>query len=103
MKKILLLSAFMSIGVNAAESYIVGTVTSITSYSGGLLLRVNGNEKPSGCTQTSAWMLIKEENKTMLSVALATYMAGKRDAVVYVNTSSTGSYCQINQYDPQNQ
>ncbi|TVZ40851.1 hypothetical protein P886_0184 [Alteromonadaceae bacterium 2753L.S.0a.02] len=85
----------------AADTYVTGTVTSITSISEGLLLRVNGNEKPSGCSQTSSWMLIPEDKSTMITVALAMYMAGNRSAVVYVNPSAGGSYCQIKQYDPQ--
>ncbi|WP_370980198.1 hypothetical protein [Agaribacterium sp. ZY112] len=90
-----------SLGVNSAETYLAGDVTSITSIPQGLLLRINGNEKPSGCTQSSAWMLIPEERKTMISVALAMYMSGNRKAVVYISTSASGSYCVINQYDPQ--
>jgi len=84
----------------AAESYIGGSVTNITSIKEGLLIRVNGDEKPSGCTQSSAWMLIPQEDTTMVSVALASFMAGKKSATVYVNTSLNGSYCTIWQYDP---
>lgn len=87
----------------AADTYINGTVTDITSLSSGLLIRVNGSEKPSQCTQTSAWMLVPEENATMVSVVLAAYFSGKRDAVVYVDIASTGKYCKVIQYDPQNQ
>lgn len=92
----------LSVSLKAADSYIVGEVTDITTYPGGLLLRVGGNQKPSGCTQTSAWMVIPEQNKTMISVALAMYMSDKRKAVIYVDTTSTGYYCKIVQYDPQN-
>ena len=103
MKKFFILAALVFSQIAfSTEHHIAGTVTSITSYSGGLLIRVNGNQKPSGCTQSSAWMLIKEQNKTMISVALASYMAGKRDAVVYVDADSTGYYCVVIQYDPQN-
>lgn len=103
--KILFLCALLAASTRAysAESHIVGTVTDITSYSGGLLIRVDGNKKPTGCSQGSAWMVIKQADSTMIAVVLATYMANKRDAVVYVNTQSTGNYCEVTQYDPQNQ
>lgn len=81
----------------------MGKVTGITSYTGGLLTRVNEDKKPTGCSQESAWMLIKQDNTTMIAVVLATYMANKRDAVVYVDTQSIGNYCEVTQYDPQNQ
>jgi len=56
--------------------------------------------KPSGCTQSSGWMLIPEENSTMISVALAMHMAGKDKASIYVDVTAPGSYCKIVQYDP---
>lgn len=100
LRKILWALAVVAAPAFSAESHIVGTVTSITSVGRGLLMRVNGDERPTGCPGTSAWMLIPEENKTMISVALAAYMSGNKSAVVYVDVNATG-YCKIIQYDPQ--
>ena len=99
-KKILLILVLISSPGFTAETHLSGEITNITSYAGGLLVRMNGTEKPTACSQSSAWMLIPEENQTMISVALAMYMSGNKNATVYIDLNSTGSYCKIVQYDP---
>ncbi|WNO08681.1 hypothetical protein [Teredinibacter sp. KSP-S5-2] len=76
-----------------------GKIINITSIGQGLLI-IMDTGKPSGCTQTTNWMLIPEENKTMIAVALAMYLQGKTNATVYVDINATGNYCKVVQYDP---
>ncbi|MCX9560698.1 hypothetical protein IG557_17850 [Vibrio cholerae] len=44
-------------------------------------------------------MLIPEENKTIISVALAMWTQGKTNATIYTSGTKSG-YCQVVQYDP---
>jgi len=100
MKKIIML-LFMLACVNsyAAETNQTGLVSNITSIKGGLLIMLDTG-KPSGCSQSSPWMLIAEENKTMIAVALAMYSQGKKAVTVYIDRNAPGSYCRVIQYDP---
>jgi hypothetical protein len=98
-KVILLIFTLFSLNSYAGVSSLRGNVTNITSIKEGLLIILDTG-KPSGCTQNSGWMFIPEENKTMVSVALAMFSQGKTDAAIYVDVNATGSYCRIVQYDP---
>ncbi|MEY8199962.1 MAG: hypothetical protein RPS47_12030 [Colwellia sp.] len=82
----------------SSETSLPGNVSNITSIREGLLIILDTG-KPSGCTQGTGWMLIKQENTTMISVALASYMAGNKAATIYV-APGPGSYCEITQFDP---
>ena len=95
-----LLSMLMSMSVLAGEGDIGGEVSMITSYKGGLLIRLAGDVKPERCKQSSPWMIIAQEDSTMVSVALSMYMAGNRKVRVYVSDETTFSYCRITQYAP---
>ncbi|TQV87081.1 hypothetical protein [Aliikangiella coralliicola] len=99
MKYILLVLTLFSPITFAAETVQDGNVTNITSIKEGLLIILDTG-KPSGCKQTSGWMLIPEENKTMVSVALAMHLAGKKRAAIYVDIHAPGGYCKVIQYDP---
>lgn len=102
MKKIiLLLTLFVSLNLHAADTYLGGKIYDITSIPAGLLIRLEGNAVPTACADLNAWgwMLIPEENKTMISVALAMLAQGKKSATVYTS-GSVGSYCKVIQYDP---
>ncbi|WP_299494165.1 hypothetical protein [uncultured Shewanella sp.] len=72
----------------------------ITSYKDGLLVRLVGDVKPERCKHSSPWMIIAQEDSTMVSVALSMYMAGNRKANVFVSDETTFSYCRITQYAP---
>lgn len=76
-----------------------GAISNITSIREGLLIALDTG-KPSGCPQSSSWMIIKQENTTMTSVALAMYMSGNKGATIYVDVNASGSYCEIIQFDP---
>ena len=55
----------------AADYYLSGNVMNITTTTSGLMIMLDSGI-PTNCQGTpSNWMLIKEENKTMISMALA--------------------------------
>lgn len=99
MKYIAMLCLLFSSSAFSAETNMGGAVNNITSIREGLLITLDTG-KPSGCPQSSSWMIIKKENTTMISVALAMYMAGNKGATVYVDITSGGSYCEVTQFDP---
>lgn len=85
----------------AADTYQMGKVYDITSIRKGLLIRLEDNIVPTQCQDLNiyGWMLIPEENKTMISLALAHFMQGKTKATIYTQ-GTVGSYCKVIQYDP---
>jgi len=91
----------MASNVFAAEHYQSGKIYDITSTADGLLIRLEGNIVPTKCPNYKGrgWMLIPEENKTMISVALTHFMQGKTNATIYTQ-GTVGSYCRVIQYDP---
>ncbi|AIW18676.1 hypothetical protein B6A42_07915 [Vibrio coralliilyticus] len=97
----LLLVPTVALCATPEKTYVTGEVYDITSGSEGLLVRVDGNVVPSDCKGLNphGWMLIKEENKTMISVALAMRAQGKRNATLYIN-GIQGTACVVSQYDP---
>lgn len=106
MKKIinhtlLLFLLFVSKAPFAADTYISGKLVDITSVQQGLLIRIEGYQVPTTCPNPHnwGWMLIPEENKTMISVALAMWTQGKTTATIYTSGTKSG-YCQVVQYDP---
>ena len=92
---------FFSVSAAAGPHWAGGSVSNITSVKGGMLVRLDAGTVPDNCAGGNAygWMLIKEENKTMLSVALAMWMAGKKSTTVYTD-GLEGAYCVISQFDP---
>ncbi len=107
MKKyfLLVLCLFPSIvfSSTAFKTYVSGEVYDITSTRDGLLIRVDERKVPTDCNgvNPSGWMLIKEENKTMISVALAMRAQGKGMATIYTD-GVQGGFCTVSQYDPHN-
>jgi hypothetical protein len=81
----------------AGDYYQTGKVYDITSTTDGLLVRLEGNIVPTQCPH-GGWMLIPEENKTMISLALASFMQGKTKATIYTQ-GTVGGYCKVTQYD----
>ncbi|NRF28260.1 ABC transporter ATP-binding protein [Vibrio coralliilyticus] len=98
---ILLLIPMVALSATPQKTYVTGEVYDITSVTEGLLIRVDGNVVPTDCVGLNphGWMLIKEENKTMISVALAMRAQGKRNATLYIN-GIQGAACVVSQYDP---
>lgn len=101
MKKIVGLMFALSLTgpVSAEQTYLGGSITNVTSHSGGLLIMLSSGV-PTNCTGTPyGWMLIPEVNKTMVALALMTYAQGK-GAVVYTDSNGGSGICVINQFDP---
>jgi hypothetical protein len=91
---------FVAIPVLAADTHVSGTISNISGRTDGLLIMIDPDRKvPDNCTGTPYnWMLIPEDEKTMISVALTVWTMG-RGATVYTNTRTSG-YCIVNQIDP---
>ncbi|MBN3517633.1 hypothetical protein JYA59_20480 [Vibrio neptunius] len=100
---LLVLCLFPSIvfSSTAFKTYVSGEVYDITSTRQGLLIRVDEDKVPTDCNgvNPSGWMLIKKENQTMISVALAMRAQGKRMATVYID-GVQDNFCTVSQYDP---
>ena len=95
-----ILITMLSVTVSAEDYYVSGSISNITSHAGGLMIMIEPDRKvPDNCIGTPHnWMLIPEENKTMISVALTAWSMG-RGATVYTNPRTSG-YCIVNQIDP---
>lgn len=101
MKKILLLSVLLTQQVFADETYVSGNMTSITSISEGLLIRLEPGNLPTVCNGTPyGWMLIPQTSKVILTVTLAQWYQKKRAVEVYVEPYSGSGYCKVIQVQP---
>ncbi len=89
----------MSNSVYAAEFYLSGNISNITSHAGGLMLMLDSGVPDDCIGAPYGWMLIPESNTTMIATALMTYSLGK-GATVYVNPYPGSGRCVINQFDP---
>lgn len=84
----------------AANHYLSGNIVNVTTNASGLMIMLYTGV-PTNCQGTPHnWMLIKEENKTMISMALAMWASGKKAATVYTAGMNPGSNCEITQLDP---
>lgn len=82
----------------AADSYLGGNISNITSHAAGLMVMLDTGV-PTNCAGVGYnWMTIPEANKTMIAVALMAWQV-KRGVTVYTNALS-GGVCTINQLDP---
>jgi hypothetical protein len=98
--KILAVLLLFTAPSHAAESYLSGNIINVTTTASGLMLMLDSGI-PTNCQGTpSNWMLIKEENKTMVSMALAMWGTGKKSVMVYTSAVRPGWYCEITQLDP---
>ncbi len=96
----LVVLALISFQTSAAvgPGHAAGPITNITSVKQGLLIRIGANEVPENCTSGNAWMLVEEQYKTIISLAITAWTLGK-SATVYTDATASG-YCKINQVDP---
>jgi hypothetical protein len=86
------------VSAGSGPGHVSGPITNITSFTGGLLLRIGSNEVPQNCTSGHVWMRIHEENKSMIALTIASWTLG-RNVVVYTSAGNSG-YCNITQVDP---
>lgn len=99
-KKLIIVLMVFTAPSYAADYYLSGNVINITTTTSGLMIMLDSGI-PTNCQGTpSNWMLIKEENKTMISMALAMWASGKKGLTVYTTTVNPGSYCELIQLDP---
>ncbi|HET9645740.1 MAG TPA: hypothetical protein VFP68_20830 [Burkholderiaceae bacterium] len=93
--------ALAPIVASAADWYVHGTLSNITSTAEGLLVMLDSGT-PTNCAGTPyGWMLIKEANKTMVATALTMWLSGQRAVTIYTNPFSSGqSFCVVSQIDP---
>lgn len=100
LKKTAAALVLFSVSSYAADHYLSGNIINVTATASGLMIMLDTGI-PTNCQGTPYnWMLIKEENKTMISTALAMWASGKKTATVYTAGMSHGSYCEITQLDP---
>ena len=85
---------------SAADVYLTGTMTNITSHSGGLLIMLDTGVPTNYTGMPFGWLTIRESNKTMVAAALLAWHTGNRGVTVYTDAAPPGSYCYINQFDP---
>lgn len=89
-----------SLPARAAETWLQGTLSEVTTVPEGLLIRLD-NGQPTQCAGTPfGWMLIPEANKTMLAMTMMLWMSGKRSMVIYTRAYTGDGYCTITQVDP---
>lgn len=90
----------MSAPSYAADHYLSGNIINITTTASGLMIMLDSGILTNCQGTPSNWMLIKEENKTMVSMALAMWGTGKKSIVVYTSPVKPGWYCEVTQLDP---
>ena len=97
-----IVSGTVLLPAHAADSYLNGNISNITSTTSGLLIMLDSGV-PTNCTGTPyGWMIIPEANKTMVAVTLLAWHTNNRAVTVYTNAMQAGGWCYINQVDPVN-
>lgn len=102
MKKLLLLVllTFWKISM-AGPHYVSGEIANVTVTKSGMMFQFKGAALPDNCEGSSyGWMFIKQEDTTMISVFIASWMAGKLKAKVFSSGLNSSGVCEINQFDP---
>lgn len=88
----------------AADTYVTGNITQITSITEGLLIKLEEGNLPNLCKNKTAfgWMLIPQSRKTIIAVTLSQWYQKKRNVTVYVDSDYTNNknYCTIKQVAP---
>lgn len=84
-----------------AEEYLNGNLSQITSIPEGLLIMLD-NGVPAECEGTPYnWMIVKEENISMVSVVLTMFALEKRKNVtVYTKPYTGNGFCEVTQVQP---
>ena len=98
---ITILAALVGVA-HAGDSDRGGKIYDVTSTPDGLMLRLEGNIVPANCANPNGWgwMIIAEENKTMISLTLSMIAQGKTRVTVYTGGTVSG-FCRIVQLDPE--
>jgi hypothetical protein len=92
-------SLFRTQSASAAETWIYGTLTNVTTGSSGDLNIMVSTGVPTNCAGVPfGWMTIPAASKTMIALALLTLQ--NRGAVTVYTFALSGGQCVINQFDP---
>lgn len=92
-----LLLVLIGVHAEAADTSVAGYVVNMTSMPEGLLVMLDAGI-PDRCEGTPyGWMIIPEENKTMVAVAMMAYMQNDRKITLGVNGTFFGGYCLVGQ------
>ncbi len=96
--------AFISTAVTdiaiAESNYLGGNFSNITSAGVGLMIMLDSGI-PTNCAGTPYnWILIKEENKTMIALAMTMWAKKETCATVYTAPVGGSGYCTVTQLDP---
>jgi hypothetical protein len=94
---LVLLATIASVG-NADEN-LSGNLSDITSVPEGLLIKLDTGVTPECEGAPYGWMLVKEENLSMVSVVLTLWALEKRGVSIYTKPL-TGRFCEVIQVDP---
>lgn len=103
-KKMAALCLLSVSSVSFAEGdFLSGNISNVTSSAEGLLISLNSGI-PENCSGTPYnWMLIKQEDSTMVSIALSMWASNRAGATVHTSGISSGSsYCVVTQIDADN-
>ena len=83
----------------AANNYRSGSIINISSTAQGLMIMLD-SPVPDNCQGTPYnWLLIPEQNKTMISLTMALWLSGKKSFTVYTANRASG-YCEVIQVHP---
>ena len=81
----------------AGETYLAGYVVNMTSLPEGLMIMLDTGV-PDNCEGTPyGWMIIPEDNKTMVAVAMMAYLQSDREITLCTDGSFYSGYCRVNQ------
>lgn len=95
-------TALTSLASNAAESYTIGKIASITFAGESILIQMD-SALPDNCIGTSyGWLMLPPNNKPMIAAVLSLWSRGALPSTqLSVYTSGiAGAYCQVNQIQP---
>ena len=81
----------------AGPNYIYGDITNYSSIAGGLLIMIDTGI-PDNCSGTPyGWMIISQEDKAMLAVALMNISLDKMGVGVYSDGTRVKGICRVTQ------
>ena len=104
MKKIAIIAVLLlsvTTGQTIAGSYFIsGTLTNYSATQGGLLIMVDAGI-PDNCAGTPyGWMIIPQEDKAMLALALMRISQDQMKVTAYSSGAFYSGFCRVTQYDP---
>jgi hypothetical protein len=93
------LSTLISSAIYADEK-LSGAISNIASIPAGLLVRLDTGVPPECEGTPYGWMLVEEENISMVSVVLTMWAMENRNVTLYTKPYTGGGYCEVVQVAP---